>query len=247
MYKTDPSNYLCTLHPRIDGYICVSDAVKANVLSKIRESIRKSTRTIYKGHDLKWYTESPTDLSPLGVFDNDFCVLCVGSAREHKGMRYMIEATRYLTDIENFKLILVGDGFDCEPFSTEIKNTGMSDKIIQTGFRNDVPQLAGACKCLILPSLREGLPRTILESLAYGTPVITSDCGGPTEIIEEGTNGYIVPVGDAKAIADRIRLLIGNNELLEQLSNNAKKTISVKMSHAQTVTNMEQYFKDILR
>jgi L-malate glycosyltransferase len=247
MYKSDPTNYLCTLHPRIDGYICLSDAVKNNVLAKVRSSIHKNTKTIYKGHDLAWYQDPPVDLASLGIDSNDFCVLCVGSAREHKGMRYMIEATTYLKDIVNFKLILVGDGFDKEPFIGNIKATGMHDKIIQTGFRNDVPQLAAACKLLVLPSTREGLSRAILESLAYSTPVITSDCGGPTEVIENNVNGYVVPIGDGKAIANRIRLLIENTELLQQLSDNAQKTIATNMSHDKTVQDMESYFQGMLQ
>jgi len=158
----------------------------------------------------------------------------------------MLDAMKELSDIENIRLILIGDNFDCEPYSTNIKATGMADKIIQTGFRSDVPQIAKACDVLVLPSEREGLPRVVLESLAVGTPVITSANEGAMEIVEDKINGYVVPIGDGKAIAERIRLLTKNPELLQQLNANAQKKIATDMSHNKTVKEIESFFHCIL-
>jgi glycosyltransferase involved in cell wall biosynthesis len=247
MYKTDPSNYLCTLHPRINGYVCVSNAVKKHVTTKVRSAIKSNVITIYKGHDINWYTEPAIELLNLSTTPTNFNILCIGSPRPYKGMHFMLDAMKHLTDMNNIKLILVGDNFNCEPFSTQIKTTGMSEHIIETGFRNDVPQIAKSCDVLVLPSEREGLPRVVLESLAVGTPVITSANEGAMEIIEDKINGYVVPIGDSKAIADRIRLLIENTELLQQLSDNAQKTITTNMSHNKTVQDMGNYFQRMLQ
>ena len=247
MYKTDPSNYLCTLHPRINGYVCVSNAVKKHVTTKVRSAIKSNVSTIYKGHDINWYTEPAIELLSLSTNPTNFNILCIGSPRPYKGMHFMLDAMKHLTDISNIKLILVGDNFNCEPFSSQIKATGMSEHIIETGFRNDVPQIAKACDVLVLPSEREGLPRVVLESLAVGTPVITSANEGAMEIIGDKINGFVVPIGDGKAIAERIRLLIENPELLQQLSDNAQKTIATNMSHDKTVQDMENYFQRMLQ
>ena len=246
MYKTDPTNYLCTLHPRINGYVCVTDSCKNNVVEKVRASIKDKCKTIYKGHDLSWYQSPATSRQSLRLKAEDFVVLCIGSAREHKGMTYMIDAMSHLKDLKRIKLVLVGDGFNCEPFQTQIQNTSMSDNIIQTGFRNDVPQLAAASDILVLPSLREGLSRVVLESLAVGTPVITSNCGGPTEVITNDVNGYIVPLKDSKAIADKISILYNNPEKLEVLKSNATNIIENELSHKRTVDNMISFFKEIV-
>lgn len=246
MYKTDPSNYLCMLHPRINGVICVSEAVTKHVKPKMRHSIQPKVVTIYKGHDLAWYQEQAIELNNLHTHSDNFNIVCIGSPRPQKGMQYMLDAMKELSDIENIRLILIGDNFDCEPYSTNIKSTGMADKIIQTGFRSDVPQIAKACDVLVLPSEREGLPRVVLESLAVGTPVITSANEGAMEIIEDKINGYVVPIGNGKAIADRLRLLIQDRGLLKQLSDNAQNTINTKMSHTKTVQDMETYFQYML-
>lgn len=246
LYKSDISNYLCMFHPRINGVICVSDAVTKYVKPKIRKTIQAKVTTIYKGHDLAWYQENAVELSSLATHSDNFNIICIGSPRPQKGMQYMLDAMKELNGIDNIRLILVGDNFDCEPFISKIKATGIADKIIQTGFRSDVPQIAKACDVLVLPSEREGLPRVVLESLAVGTPVITSANEGAMEIIEDEINGYVVPIGDGKAIANRIRLLIENKELLQQLSDNAQKTIATNMSHEKTVIDMENYFQRML-
>jgi glycosyltransferase involved in cell wall biosynthesis len=247
MYKTDPSNYLCMLHPRIDGVICVSSPVTVNVKNKVRSSIKSKVVTIYKGHDLNWYQDPAVDLTTLGSDNKYFNILCVGSPRHHKGTHILLEAAKELNDIVDLKIILVGDKLQREPFITQIKNSGMSESIIQPGFRNDVPAIAKACDLLILPSLsKEGLTRTVLESLSNGTPVVASANDGVIETIQSGFNGYLVPIGDATAIADKIRMLYQDRKTLERLAGNATKVITSKMSHQKTVAHMEDYFKNIL-
>lgn len=247
MYKTDLSNYLCMLHPRINGVICVSSAVTVNVKNKVRKSIKANVKTIYKGHDLAWYQEPAVDLKSLGSDDKLFNVLCVGSPRPHKGTHILLDAAKELSDIKNLRIILVGDNLVKQPFIDQIENSGMAERIIQPGFRNDVPAIAKACDLLILPSLsKEGLTRTVLESLSNGTPVVASANDGVVETIENGVNGYLVPIGNASAIADKIRYLYQDNEHLKTLAGNATNIIKDKMSHSKTIKNMESYFEKML-
>lgn len=247
MYKTDPSNYLCMLHPRINGVICVSSAVTVNVKNKVRTSIKANIETIYKGHDLAWYQEPAVDLQLLGSDEKFFNVLCVGSPRPHKGTHILLDAAKELNDLDDLRIILVGDNLEKQPFIDQIANSGMANHIILTGFRNDVPAIAKACDILVLPSLsKEGLTRTVLESLSNGTPVVASANDGVVETIENGINGYLVPIGDASAIANKIRMLYQDSEHLKKLANNATSIIKDKMSHSKTSEKMEYYFKRML-
>ena len=246
MYRTDPSNYLCMLHPRINGVVCVSSAVTANVKNKVRSSIKNNIKTIYKGHDLAWYQDSPVDLAELGSSKKHFNVLCIGSNRPHKGLTVMLDAVKELADIEDLRIILVGKNFNCEPYQSQIINSGMADRILQPGFRNDVPAIAKACDLLILPSIgKEGLSRVILEALSNGTPVVSSENDGAVEIINNDINGYLVPIGDSKAIADKIRMLNQDRQKLKQLAAHATDIIKTKMSHTDTVKNMLNFFQNL--
>ncbi|MGX5201230.1 glycosyltransferase family 4 protein [Aliikangiella sp. IMCC44632] len=253
LYKSDLTNYLSILHPRVNGIIGVSNAVTAHVKSSVRKKIHPFVKTIYKGHDLSWYSQPPSDLSALATKSDQitqpdaFNVLCIGSKRPHKGMQYMIEAAAKLTHLPKLNILLVGDHFDCEPFLTQIQQTGMAERIIMPGFRNDVPQLAGACDLLVLPSLREGLPRAVLESLAYATPVIASANPGTMEVIKDGVNGLIVPLKNSQAIADKITQLYQDKALYSQLKSQTQATIKNQFSHQKTVLEYEKYFTELLQ
>lgn len=246
MYKTDPTNYLCMLHPRINGVVCVSNAVSHSVKSKVRAKLRNNVVTIYKGHDIDWYQEPAVDLASLGTTKDNFNVLCIGSTRPHKGTLVAIDAMAELASHHNIKLVLVGDNIDKEPFTSQISQHGIADNIILTGFRNDVPALAKACDVLILPSLdKEGLSRTIMESLSNGTPAIASDIDTTKEVIEHQVNGLIYKAGDAKALAENIKLLVQDAEQLKALSAAAQATISGKMAHQKTVGQMLAFFNKL--
>lgn len=239
LHKSDLTNYLTLLNPRINGVICVSEAVREHVVKKVRNSIKHHIKTIYKGHDLAWYKKPAISLSSIGSNADNFNVLCIASSRPHKGLRYLLESIKYLSDLKNLKVILVGERVEEGEYSN-------ADNIIQLGFRQDVPQIAAACDVLVLPSIREGLPRAILESLASGTPVITSANAGAMEIINNDINGYIVPIADSKAIAERIRYLYDNQDILPRLKENALNTIKTTMSHQTTVNEMIKYFEEII-
>lgn len=246
LYWHDPGNYLTTLNPRIDGIICVSKYVLNFVASK-KTLKNKSIISIYKGHDLSWYDEKPADLSEFGIKQNDFTAICVTNVRSHKGIHIALDATNKLSKIENFHLLLVGSGMDKEPYKSLINNSKMKQRIHVAGYRNDAPELISACDILIQPSISgEGLPRVVLESMAYGTPVVASANPGSMEIIDDGINGCIVPVGDSDAIANKVQELYNFPERLKLLSENSPKVLLSKMSHNKTVENYIKYFKSLL-
>ena len=242
LYRTDVSNYLGIFNPRIDGVICVSNAVEEHVKSRVRKSIHPFVSTVYKGHDSDWYSEPAADLTQFSTDNTQFNVLCIGSHRPYKGMHHFIEALRHVKDLENLRVILVGNGFEKTEFQQQIQATGMADRVAQPGFRQDVPQIAKACDITVVPSLREGLPRVVLESLANGTPVISTANAGAMEIIEDNVNGYLVPLADPSAIADKIRSLYHSPDDLHRLTNNASDVINGRLSHQRTVDSMIDYF-----
>jgi L-malate glycosyltransferase len=253
LYKSDITNYLSILHPRVNGVICVSNAVTEHVKSSVSKKIHPFVQTIYKGHSLDWYQKPTADLASLVTekatltHPNAFNILCIGSKRPHKGMQYMIEAAAKLAHLPNLNILLVGDHFNCEPYLTQIQQTGMAERIIMPGFRNDVPQLAGACDLLVLPSLREGLPRAVLESLAYATPVVASANPGTMEVIKDGVNGLIVPLQDSHAIAEKITLLYHDKTLYQQLKSQTQATIREQFSHRKTIQEYEKYFAALIK
>ncbi|MDQ1264035.1 MAG: L-malate glycosyltransferase [Campylobacterota bacterium] len=243
LYRHDPSSYLNALNPRVDGVICVSDAVTKHVKKQVFSSSKKIV-TIYKGHDVSWYDQPEANLEEFGTNKNNFNVAFVANVRPHKGLIYVLKAAYELSDIKDLHILLIGDKIDKEPYISETKKSGMQERIHITGYRNDVTSIISACDVLVHASIRkEGLPRVILESLASKTPVIASANESSLEIIEDGVNGFIVPIKDASAIAKKIRDLYNSPTTLENLTNHAQDTIKNKLSHTQTATKFDEYFK----
>ncbi|HED33621.1 MAG TPA: glycosyltransferase family 1 protein [Gammaproteobacteria bacterium] len=245
LYWHDPGNYLGLLNPRIDGVICVSKYVYNFVSSK---SAFKNKRVvaIYKGHDTAWYNSEPADLTEFGINKTDFTAICVTNARPHKGLDIVLKAVDQLSDMKNFHLLLVGRGIDKQPYKSLFENNQMKSRIHLAGYRNDAPELIAACDVLIQPSTGgEGLPRVILESLAYATPVIASDIPGSMEIINDGVNGKIVPAGDATALGKSLKQLCNDPEALQTLVSNSQSILENKMSHRQTVKEYIEYFESL--
>lgn len=246
LYRTDISNYLGVFNPRINGIVCVSNAVEDHVKARVRKSIRPFVSTIHKGHDTSWYMESAADLKEFASDSTKFTVMCIGSHRPYKGMQYFLEALHHVQDLPELRVVLVGNGFDKPEFQKQIQATGMADRINQPGFRQDVPQIAKACDIMVAPSLREGLPRAVMESLANGTPVITAANPGTMEIIEDNQNGFIVPLADPEAIAEKIRFLYNAPDELQRLTDHATDVINGRLSHQSTVDTFTEYFSQII-
>lgn len=246
LYRHDPSSYLNALNPRVDGVICVSEAVSKHVRKQIFSQSRK-IETIYKGHEVSWYNTKPINLEKFGTSKNNFNIAFVANVRPHKGLIYLLKAAYELAKFENIHIILIGENISQEPYISEIKNCGMQDRIHLTGFRSDAPQIIASCSVLVQASTRkEGLPRVILEALAANVPVIASAIEGNSEIIEDDFNGFIVPIKDADAIAKRIIELYNSPQKLQEFSKNCAYTIENKMSHRTTVEKFDKFFNSIL-
>ena len=244
-YWHDPTNYLTVLSPRADGIVCVSEAVRQYLLPRFT---RRRTRlvTIYKGHDLAWYDRPPADLSEFGITAADFTVACVANARPYKGLRYLLEAAKKLYDIDNLHILLIGRNINVEPYTSLVAASGMAERIHITGFRHDAPELIAACKTLVLPSLREGLPRVVLESMGYGIPPIVTDSGGPAEIVVDDRNGFVVPTRDPDAIAAKVRHLYEHPEVITRLSAACIRTIENDMSIERTADRYSEFFSSLI-
>jgi len=246
LYRHDPTAYLTILNPRVDGVICVSDAVKDDIQKQVWRN-KEAVVTIHKGHDLAWYTADPADLSEFGISEDDFVLICAVNVRPSKGIDIMLQAANKLAHLPNLHLILAGKGMDSEPYASLIAENRMRDRIHVVGFRTDAPELIAASDVLVQPSISgEGLPRAVMEAMSYGTPVVITDTGGGKEVVEDGRSGFVVPVGAPDAIAQRVAQLYNDSELLKRFSKSGRKRLSEEFSSKRTVDKYIAYFQSLL-
>lgn len=243
--RRDPTSFLTVLHPRVDAVVTVSEAVSEAVRKKLYKN-RDKVASIFKGHNIDWYTDEPADLSEFSIPADAFVAIAVARFRPSKGLRYLLEATYSLDDIKRFHLLVVGSGADEEPYTSLVNASPMAERIHITGRREDALRLTAAADVLVQASVDgEGLPRAIMEALAFGKPIISTTAGGAKEVLEEGRSGFIIPPADSGAIAGRLRALAEHPERIGAMAENCKDLVRTRLSHVRTAEAYEAFFESI--
>lgn len=244
LYRHDPTAYLTHLHPKVEGVICVSNAVRDDVRQHVLCD-PTNVVTIYKGHQLAWYNVAPTTRASFNLSDNDIIAVCAAHVRPSKGISVLLKATHHINN-PNFHLLLIGSGF--EPHLDEIKQSPMAERIHVISHRQDVPSIMAMADFQVQPSISgEGLPRTIIEAMANGTTSVVTTTGGSPELVDNGKTGYVVPVNDATAFAEAMNKLINDKNKIQQFSLAAKEKLDIEFNATETVRNHIAYFNRILQ
>lgn len=147
-------------------------------------------------------------------------VLMIARAIWHKGIREYYEAAELLKS-ENIRFILIGDT-DEGNLSCADADFLQSGNVTWLGHRDDIKEQIAMSDIFVLPSYREGVPRTLLEAAALAKPIVTTDAVGCREVVDDGENGFLVPVGSAEALMHKIKLLADDAHLREVMGKNGR-------------------------
>jgi glycosyltransferase involved in cell wall biosynthesis len=179
--------------------IAVSDGVARDLLEEVGVRPR-SIRTIYNPFDF----DSIRALVEEGTVPYEGYIVNVASFKDVKRHDILLKA--FAKSGLGCQLLLLGQGQNQGAINQLARELNIADQVVQVGFQaNPYPWLKKA-KLLVLSSDSEGLPMVIVEALACGTPVVSTDCPhGPREILRNGLSAGLVPVGDINALADRMR------------------------------------------
>ncbi|MEM1175997.1 MAG: glycosyltransferase family 4 protein [Pseudomonadota bacterium] len=245
----DPMSWMRYLNPRIDRIVCVCDAIRRYFLTMQPAFLRMPDNrpvTIHKGHKLEWYTDTPVPRSELGIPDDAFVVGCTASYRPRKGVEYLVAAMDLLPADMPAHLLLVGN-MSADKLDRQIAASRAAGRIHRVGFRGDAPAVTASCDVFCLPSTkREGLPRSVIEAMAYRVPPIVTDSGGSPELIEAGKSGLLVPVKDAQAIADAIVRLYRDADARRAMGDAARQRIGSHFRNEDTVVKTRELYESLL-
>lgn len=175
------------------------------------------------GVNLKKFRYSPIEKNNVFLF--------VGRLLKDKGIYEFVEAAKTLRRKYPSTEFWVVGGFDTNPTAVrpEEVDSWVNNKVIKYfGRQNDVYPFYKKCSVFILPSYHEGTPRTSLEAMAVGRPVITTDAPGCKETVIEGRTGFKIPVRDVQALVNRIEYFINNPNEIKKMGENALSYVSEK-------------------
>lgn len=174
--------------------------------------------------------------------DSDILVVYTGRIEKDKGLNYLVSAFEKMPS--HIKLILVGDGSFVNILKEQAELCNSSN-IFFLGSRKDIPEILFACDIFAFPSLHENLPNSIVEACTVGLPVIATDVGGNGEVIEDGYNGFIIPVRDSELIRQSIIKLASDRSLRIRMGENGKRKIKEEFSQEVLYPKIDDLFRMI--
>ncbi|NRG44683.1 glycosyltransferase family 4 protein [Bacillus sp. CRN 9] len=207
----------------------------------IRNSLIKNDKTfIINGSGVNLERFKPTPLPQESAF------LFIGRLIKDKGIMEYLEACKMIkAKHNNVRCLLVGP-FDSNPSAIkpeELSPYIESGIVEYFGEQRDVRPFVTQCSTYILPSYHEGTPKTVLEAMAMGRSIITSDAPGCKETVINGINGYLVKVKDVQGLVDKMEHLISNQEISKKMGEEslkiARKKYDVKIINLSIMQEME--------
>jgi glycosyltransferase involved in cell wall biosynthesis len=161
-----------------------------------------------------------------GIFSEKLRVTMVARLLKDKGVRELIKAGQILKQNKApVQLLLVGDCDFSNPASMkkeDIQEAHDLGYINWLGFKNDIAEVYRNTDVAILPSYREGLPKSLTEACAAGLPIITTDTPGCREVVIDGENGFLVPLKDSDSIVSKIEFFEKNRYAIEKMGQKSR-------------------------
>jgi len=186
-----------------------------------------------------------------GISDENILIGAVGSLIKRKRINDLIEAfaelySKFKIQNSKFKIMVIGDGTERENLQKEVLEKRLQDKVVFTGFQSDAISYINALDILVMASEKEGLPRVILEAMLMGKPVIACDIAGPSELIVDGETGFLVPVGQTKAIANAMLSLTKDSALRDQMGEKAKERVTRNFPVEKYANSVNKIFEELI-
>lgn len=234
--------------PLVRRYLANSQAVKDFYVEHIRVAAEKIT-VVPNGIDTEHFDRLAPDpelRESLDVAPDDFVIICVANLHPNKGHRYLLEAFESLwLEFPHAKLLLVGDGEERQTLETMISSFHSKDAIRLLGRRNDVPALLHLSHLFVLPTLFEGQSNAILEAMAAGVPVITTDIPENRACIEHAETGLLVPLESASELADSIRKLMIEPTVARTIATQARDSVRARHGLFSIAQNWSNFLRSL--
>lgn len=241
--KKENFQYLHSLYPQLSGLHSVSQAI-SKTGQKIGIPKTKVDHVVYTGLNLDDFT-----------FDKNFKkqskieIISVGRPHWKKGYSYAIRACDILHKQNlNFHYTIIGGEKD-EEIIYLLREFNLEDKVSLTGKlpQDQVFDLVRESSLFLLPSLEEGIANVAVESMALGTPVISTDCGGMEELIENNENGFLISTRNEVEIATAvIKFSKLEDSQIQQVSINARKKVAENFTESNMVKDMLALYQTVI-
>ena len=257
----DRAAYLTPMQKRVQRFVCrFADCVLVNA-EAVKDWLTSEGYdpakivVIPNGVELDRFSERPDPervRRELGIAAGSPVVMVVSRLTRQKGLEQFLEAAQMLAPrFPDARFVIVGYANPAErEYEDALKalteRLGVSDRVVFTGLRRDVPALLAGATVSVMPSLNEALSNVLLESMAAGAPTVATRVGGTPEAIVNEVTGLIVEPGDATALAEAVARLLSEPALARRLGDASRKAIADGYSVEKMVRATESLYLDLL-
>ena len=253
-YEKPPRNMLFILLERFAGrftdkLLTVSEPLKHWGL-KLGIGVADKYITIYDGIEIDRFKvnfDIEGKKQEFGIKPDDLVVGVVSKLWEGKGHKQILEAAKnVINKVPNVKFLFVGEGYLRGELEALTQQLGLSDYVIFTGFRTDIPEVTATFDIAILASFFEGLGRVLLEAMVLNKAVIATRVGGIVDVVDDGKTGILVPPGDSTAFAEAMITLLSDEEIRMGMGRAGREKIDAKFSAKTMVDQIEKVYGDLI-
>jgi glycosyltransferase involved in cell wall biosynthesis len=231
--------------------ICVAEQNRIEHVQLLNRDPRRCI-VVHNGIDLQQFASVDSTiglvLRELGLDSTSPVIGTVSRLGElRKGMAYFVEmAAGVAAAVPSARFLVVGEGELRPHLEQQAANLGISDKIIFTGGRQDVPRLLAAMRVFVNPSLWEAGPYTVLEAAAMRVPIVSTPVGFVPEVIQtDGCEGRLVPLEDSAALTRAVLDVLSDPAGALRMVEMAYARVTVEFSVDQMVDRLVQVYRDV--
>jgi glycosyltransferase involved in cell wall biosynthesis len=184
----------------------------------------------------------------LGLHEGEFVVGIVARLSAQKAHHILFAAFKSLLGSHpEARLVVVGRGDREAELRQLAAQLGIEANVQFTGARRDVQDLMPAFDVSCLSSVHEGVPIVAIESMAAGVPMVVTDCGALRDLVKDGAHGFVVPVGDSAAMADRLVRLADEPLLRDRMGRSARLQVERTHGVERTARGYERLLTGLVR
>ena len=185
----------------------------------------------------------------FGLQDEEIVIGCVARLDPVKNVTALIRAFAGIDrdTAHRCRLLLVGDGPELAELKRLVGALEIEARVVFAGMRRDIPECLRMMDIYVQPSKFEGVPNAVLEAMAAGLPVVATDVGGVCEIVEHGISGFLVHLGDDKALSNRITELVRDPAKSNNMGSAGRKRVKERFSMKKMISDYEGLYRRILK
>lgn len=191
----------------------------------------------------------PRDLcAEFALPENAKVLVAAGRLSPEKGHAKLLEALQELRHRDPpVHLILCGSGAMEESLRRQAMAAGLNGRVIFAGFRRNILEYLAGADVVVNPSFTEGLPNVLLEAFSLGKPVVATNVGGTPELVHDGETGWLVPAGDAAALASAITRALDDAAHAQALGTQAREHVKARFSFEKQTEELTRVYAELTK